>query len=253
MSSLKLISPNQRINFLKLFAKEMILNLEKKETEERNIKIEKIKQKFLEPLEPEKQFQKINQTPVFQPKGNFVAQQPNMIPSVSQENKNFANQQINGQRNMINPSMMQPRTRELNEPQKIPIQRLPVNNQSITSQIPQLKINIAPESNQRPVGFTLGRLDGILNDQGIQSIECPGPGKNVTVKKFGKPQITTIVMNQQEIMEIINKFANNARIPVVGGILKAAVGDLIISAIISEFVGSRFIVNKIITRPTNGR
>ncbi len=40
-------------------------------------------------------------------------------------------------------------------------------------------------------------------------------------------------------------FSQNARIPITNGILKAAVGDLIISAVISDFAGSRFVINKI--------
>ena len=52
-------------------------------------------------------------------------------------------------------------------------------------------------------------------------------------------------MNQVEITDVLHAFAKQAKIPIVGGILKAAVGDLVISAVISEFVGSRFIINKI--------
>jgi hypothetical protein len=48
--------------------------------------------------------------------------------------------------------------------------------------------------------------------------------------------MTKIILSQGEIMQIINNYSQQARIPLVGGILKAAVGNLLISAIISELL-----------------
>jgi hypothetical protein len=47
------------------------------------------------------------------------------------------------------------------------------------------------------------------------------------------------------VNNIINRFSQQAKIPLLGGILKAAVGDLLISAVTSEFVGSRFIISRL--------
>ena len=65
------------------------------------------------------------------------------------------------------------------------------------------------------------------------------------IKKYNKISTTRITLDQTEITDLLHTFAKQAKIPIVGGILKAAVGDLVISAVISEFVGSRFIINKI--------
>ena len=65
------------------------------------------------------------------------------------------------------------------------------------------------------------------------------------MKRYNQPNVTKVILDQPEISMIIEMFSREARIPVVGGILKAAVGNLVISAVISDFVGSRFIINKI--------
>ena len=235
MSSLTLISTNRRIEFLKLFTKELLNNSIEKEEQIKKVNIQKLKQKFIEPLEPEKNFQQINTSQVFQPKENIMVQNvPQRIVQPVRRELPSQIQQVNRPR-PVNPIRNAPP--QLIKPNILPLQLAPQN--------------ISPEPNQTPAGFNLGKLESLLKDPGIQSIECPGPGKNIVVKKFNRPQVTNMNMSQLEISEIIEKFSTSARIPIVGGILKAAVGNLIISAIISEFVGSRFIVNRITQRPNN--
>jgi len=57
--------------------------------------------------------------------------------------------------------------------------------------------------------------------------------------------MSSFITNDKTLNNIINYFSQKAKIPIVGGILKAAVKNTIISAIFSEFVGSRFLINKI--------
>lgn len=230
MSALNLISPDKRIEFLKSFVKELLKNSIEKEEREKKIRIEKLKQKFSAPLEPEKTFHKIVNTPVFQPKEQPILPQHNPVIHAT------------------NPIQQRPLQPQMQMHQEIPQNRFP--QKPIQQPFPQkpLPVAISPEKSERPTNLNLGKIESLLKDQGVQSIECPGPGKNVIVKKMNRPQITNINLNSTEVSEIINQFSTNARIPIVGGILKAAVGDLVISAIISEFVGSRFIINRIIQR-----
>ncbi len=90
----------------------------------------------------------------------------------------------------------------------------------------------------------LGKLNFILSDREIVSAECAGPNKPITIRKAGKTFTTKVSLSKEEIQKLINKFSEKARIPVLGGIFKASVGNLILSAVISEFVGTRFIINK---------
>ena len=56
-----------RINFLKKFTAELVTNAIREKLTEKNIKIEKIKQKFIRPTPlPEQTFKKIMKTPIFE-------------------------------------------------------------------------------------------------------------------------------------------------------------------------------------------
>ena len=90
----------------------------------------------------------------------------------------------------------------------------------------------------------MGEINKILNDKNVQMIECPGPGRNVLVKVRNNVNVTKLNLDEAEIKNIIIYFSDYARIPIVGGILKTSVEDLMISAVVSDYAGSRFIINK---------
>ena len=94
------------------------------------------------------------------------------------------------------------------------------------------------------VDESLKKIDNLIKDVAVQMIECPGTGKNILVKVRNKISITRIILNESEINSIINYFSKNAKIPVSEGVLNAAVGSLLISAVVSEYAGSRFIITK---------
>jgi hypothetical protein len=53
-----------------------------------------------------------------------------------------------------------------------------------------------------------------------------------------------LILNETEIKNVIVYFSDYARIPIVGGILKTSIESMMISAVISDYAGSRFIINK---------
>ncbi|MFH1500636.1 MAG: hypothetical protein ABIE22_01695 [archaeon] len=95
-----------------------------------------------------------------------------------------------------------------------------------------------------PPGFNLGKLNHLVSDPKVTMIECPGPGKYVLVRSRLKSSITNISLGESEVRDTINIFSQAARIPLIGGVFKAAVGNLVIIAILSDFVGSKFIITK---------
>jgi hypothetical protein len=105
---------------------------------------------------------------------------------------------------------------------------------------------IAPPPNQE---IDLGKLNILTSDPTIATIECPGPEKFVIVKKFGRANITSITLTQEEINKIVYGFSQSARIPVIGGTFKAIVGELSINAIVTDSVGKRFILYKTMIQP----
>ena len=94
-------------------------------------------------------------------------------------------------------------------------------------------------------GLYFSRIEKMISDQKVLSIECPGPGKTVIVRTIAKTIPTRIMLNQDEINSIIESFSRESRIPRVGGVFKAIVNNLIITAIDSNFGGPRFIISKI--------
>jgi len=236
------IKPEDRIIFLKKFAAEIVINCGEptliEEKIRKQIEVEKLRQKFLKPIRTDQQeFQKSISTSFFQQ------------PVYSKKTEEIEKPEIKliKRRSIFQRRPIFQRTRP---PQQISVQKLrrSISNQptiSIAAQKLQPSI-IRPEAQPRPENLELGRLESFLKDPSIQSIECPGPGRNLLVKRYSKINTTKVTLNQVEITNVINNFAQQARIPIAGGILKAAVGDLVISAVISDFVGSRFIINKIV-------
>jgi hypothetical protein len=104
-----------------------------------------------------------------------------------------------------------------------------------------------PENLMKPVpgvGIDLGKLNFLLRDPQVTLIECPGSGRLVFVRKLGQTQSTTISLGEQEIKDIISRFSEKARIPLIGKVFTAIVGSLKIFAVISDFAGSRFIISR---------
>jgi len=252
--SLKQIKPSDRIIFLKKFVAEILINSGEPKTLE-EIKIEKLRQKFFKPAEPEKSFAEPIYAPIFQEpiypkeiKSEFIPSQFD-IKAIEYSIPIPVKRKLSLHRikHLRKPPKKQRIIPLLHMKKSQPIfskQMFAQQKAQIPPQIKALK-EVRPVAQERPQGLALGRLEPLVKDLSVQSIECPGPGKNVLVKKYNKINVTKIIMSKSEIDEIIDNFSKNAMIPVVGGILKAAVGDLVISAVISEYVGSRFILNKI--------
>lgn len=154
---------------------------------------------------------------------------------------------------IIQPEIIKPRVIEIGEARKFapvprlirpmvqpmrPVQPLPITQPSSPA------AQVIPAPVPLPEGFSLGKLDFLIADNRITSIECPGPGKPILVRSMGRANITSISLGEQNIQNIIEQFAQTARIPIIGGLFKAAIGNLVITAVLSDFAGSRFIINK---------
>ncbi len=91
---------------------------------------------------------------------------------------------------------------------------------------------------------SLGKLSIILSNPAIQGIEFPGPGKNLLINRSGRIEDTKTTLKPEEVDAILSEVSQKTKIPIIPGVFKAALGNLIITAVISEFVGSRFIIQK---------
>jgi len=105
-------------------------------------------------------------------------------------------------------------------------------------------INNLPNKVQRSGSIELGKLSPIIADPSIQIIECAGPGKNIFVRKGNSILSSRISLTEEEIKKILEEFSKESKIPLLKGVFKAAVENLLITAVISDFVESRFIIQK---------
>jgi len=236
--NLKQIDKEKRIIFLKLFTKELIKNTIKAELIKNTIKAEKIKQKYLEPpLSSDEAIFKIIKNPGFQVSKYKIKELPiekRKIPKKILLRKPMI-QRIKIPKTNLSKSFLKKIKKRIRQNQ---IREIHPNEINILQ-------TLRPQYKSIPPNFNLGKIELFLKDPFIQSIECTGPGQNILIKRQNKITPTRVILTPEEIKNIINNFSQNAKIPIIEGILKAAVGNLIISAITSEFIGSKFIINKI--------
>ena len=108
---------------------------------------------------------------------------------------------------------------------------------------PLRRIILAPVGYQPAVQYNI-KIDALLNDASVKVIECPGPGRQFSIFRRGVRQMTKITMTQDEIRQFLERIAQEARIPLIEGIFRIAVDNFIVDAVVSEEIGSRFILKK---------
>ena len=95
--------------------------------------------------------------------------------------------------------------------------------------------------NERP---TAEKLNFLIKDPAVTEIECTDADRPLLVRKAGTVQRTRVRLSIEEIYQLIAEFSQKTRIPVIEGTFKAALNNLILTAILSETLGPRFILQK---------
>ncbi len=91
----------------------------------------------------------------------------------------------------------------------------------------------------------LGKLNPLLQDPGVRIIECEGADERIFVTGTMGKKPTKIVLSEQEINDIIQRFSEEAKIPVHEGVFRIVVGNWILSSVVSDIAGSRFILKRV--------
>lgn len=209
---LKEIEDSRRIVFLRIFAGEMISAWSKEYLSEKAVEDARIKSKILEPF-PEKALVLNNVS--------GIKEEP--------EKKKIDIKEIR-------------KNKEENLKKKSDRKSLIHLTNASSRSLPEM-FRRKKEVSQKSFDG-MGKLNRLLRDRAIQSIECQGPQKNLIIKKRNEVSLSKIVLFQEEIIQVMKYFSQRARVPIVSGMLKAAVDDLIISAVSSQMVGSRFIISR---------
>lgn len=116
------------------------------------------------------------------------------------------------------------------------------------ARFPQRLQYIKPTVSTMPFQIDLGKLDPFIKDPGVQIIECNGPDEKIIVKTPAEKP-TNVTLTKEEIDKVIQKFSEVSKIPIQEGIFRVAVGNLLLSAIISGVIGSKFIIKKLRAMP----
>lgn len=95
------------------------------------------------------------------------------------------------------------------------------------------------------IEIDLFKLNPLIKDAAVRIVEVNPDERVIVIGTMGtKP--TDIILNKEDIDRVINKFSEVSKIPANEGIYRVVVGNLILSAIISETIGSKFIIKKMI-------
>ena len=101
------------------------------------------------------------------------------------------------------------------------------------------------------IDIDLFKLNPLIKDPAVRLIEVNPDEKVMVIGTMGtKP--TDIILNKEDIDRVINKFSGVSRIPTNEGIYRVIAGNLILSAIISSVIGSKFVIKKMVyPNPSN--
>ena len=91
----------------------------------------------------------------------------------------------------------------------------------------------------------LGSLIYLLSDPNVTSLECPGPGKPIVLNKSGNMENSSMTFSQEDIKAVMEDISRKTGQKFDSGFAKAAIGNFVVSAVISEFVGTRFVMQKL--------
>jgi len=119
---------------------------------------------------------------------------------------------------------------------------IPQGGDSLPAHLQYLKPTGPPT---KKLDIDLGKLNPFLQDANVREIETEGEDEVVTVKGTMGKKPTSIKLSKEEIDEILDKFSKEAKIPKTEGLFKVTLGNLVLTAMVSEAISSRFIIKKI--------
>ncbi|MEM2954727.1 MAG: hypothetical protein QW625_02140 [Candidatus Nanoarchaeia archaeon] len=90
----------------------------------------------------------------------------------------------------------------------------------------------------------LGKLNPFIQDASVTLIQCEGSNLPIKIIKEDKTFETAVKLTEDEIKDIIYKFAARAGLSIAEPVFKATIGKLTITAVTSTFAGSKFVISK---------
>jgi hypothetical protein len=115
------------------------------------------------------------------------------------------------------------------------------------ARLPQTVSHYRPSPTRE--GINLGKLTSLIKDPLVKVVEVNGEGEKVIVMGRMGRKTTSISLNKEQIDEIITNFSQASKIPVEEGVFKVVHGNLVLSAMVSDVISSKFIITKMASGP----
>ncbi len=132
------------------------------------------------------------------------------------------------------------------EAQEKKIEALPQQVMLFEPKVVTKAVQVAPlqKPGEEPRVHVMDVLTPILADPSVQNINCPGPEKYLLITRTGLIQASNMRFTADDINNFMKDISQKTRIPLLPGLFKVAYGNYIITAVISEFVGTKFVIEK---------
>src|SRR3989338_3648937 len=123
---------------------------------------------------------------------------------------------------------------------------MPVQEKQVQRTKPaKMKKKIKYQKSSTSIMHPLSKPRILLSDKTIKNIECAGENKPLLINRSGTVQTTNIMLSNNEISNIAEHFSKKTNTPLPEkGVFRAAVNNILFSAIISNLSGTRFIIQK---------
>jgi len=89
----------------------------------------------------------------------------------------------------------------------------------------------------------LYKITSLVQNPEVKMI-IANPDEKVSIIEATGTRITDITLSKEDIDRIINSFSEKSKVPIEEGIYKINFGNLTLSAVISQIIGSRFVIKK---------
>jgi len=172
--------------------------------------------------------------------------QPKLQKKVSEEQK------VSGEDPIIPFTPIKPRVREIDDAELEKRKMEYLHSLGRALRIPEPKLppqfqHLKPTPTSEKID--LGKLNPLIHDPLVKIVECMGANQKIIVSGGMGRRPTNIKLTSMEIDGIIEKFSNISKIPLEKGLFRAVVGRLMLSAITSEVISSKFVIKKIPPKP----
>jgi len=262
----KKLSTKERIQFRKLFLKSFVRNIANQfeipssSSPMRRIPFKKsptAKPRLIQTTTPQPEGYQTLQTQPIQPQKELITTQikqmesrdlKNYMPSIQYGDQSADISPVPAPLNKKSPmeiiSGLKPQ-----DPKESPMEILedlePLSSPALSpSEVLQNLEPLPPPPPPPPQIPAIDRLLNMLQDPSVLSVEAPGAGKNLILNKSGMMSIIQDTFTSDDINDIMEYFSEETRIPLAEGIFRAAYQNLLITAVLSEFGGSRFHIGK---------